>query len=561
MCSIAIIRSESMTDLGSNNGASHWHLDAVFYQVYVRGFKDSSRDGNGDLRGLIEKLDYIQSLGVSCLWLMPIVRSPLRDDGYDVSDFFAIDSSIGTLADFQQLTEAAHQRDLRVITDLVISHTSDQHDWFQQARQGPESPYFHYYVWSDHDDRYPEARVIFADTEHSNWAWDPQAKRYYWHRFFSHQPDLNYDHLPVQEAILDVMRFWLDLGVDGFRVDAVPYLFEREGTNCENLPETHAFCKRMRQLIEAEYPGRILLAEANQWPDDLVPYFGAGDEFHMAFNFPLMPRLFLALRREDSRPLIECIDHLPAIPEGCQWATFLRNHDELTLEMVTDVDRDYLYSEYARDPRMKLNLGIRRRLAPLLDHDQRRIQLLYSLLLSLPGAPVIYYGDEIGMGDNIYLGDRNGVRTPMQWSDDRNAGFSTADPSMLYQPVITDPLDHYQAVNVEAQLRSPASLLHWLRHQLRLRRSQPLFSRGDIAFLEVNNRSIVAFTRHYRDRTALLVHNLSASVQPVYLELAAYAGMRPQQFSGNHGFPLIGLEPYFLNLAPYEPLWFLLERA
>lgn len=550
-----------MTDLGCGNGVCHWHLDAVFYQVYVRGFRDSSRDGNGDLRGLIEKLDYIQSLGVSCLWLMPIVRSPLRDDGYDISDFFAIDPSIGSLADFQQLTEAAHQRELRVITDLVISHTSDQHHWFQQARQGPESPYYHYYVWSDRDDGYPEARVIFADTEHSNWAWDPRAKRYYWHRFFSHQPDLNYDHPPVQEAILDVMRFWLDLGVDGFRVDAVPYLFEREGTNCENLPETHAFCKRMRQLIDQDYPGRILLAEANQWPDDLVPYFGAGDEFHMAFNFPLMPRLFLSLRREDSRPLIECIEHLPAIPEGCQWATFLRNHDELTLEMVTDADRDYLYSEYARDPRMKLNLGIRRRLAPLLERDPRRIQLLYSLLLSLPGTPVIYYGDEIGMGDNIYLGDRNGVRTPMQWSDDRNAGFSAADPSMLYQPVITDPLDHYQAVNVEAQLRSPASLLHWLRHQLRLRRSQLLFSRGSIRFLEVNNRSIVAFTRSYRDRTALLVHNLSAAVQPVYLDLAAHAGQRPTLFSGNHGFPEITAEPYFLNLAPYEPLWFLLEPA
>ena len=548
-----------MSDFAFSNGASHWHLDAVFYQVYVRGFKDSSRDGNGDLRGLIEKLDYIQSLGVSCLWLMPIVRSPLRDDGYDVSDFLDIDPSIGNLADFQQLTDAAHQRDLRVITDLVISHTSDQHSWFQQARQGPESPYFHYYVWSDRDDRYSEARVIFADTEHSNWAWDPKARRYYWHRFFSHQPDLNYDHPPVQEAMLDVMRFWLDLGIDGFRVDAVPYLFEREGTNCENLPETHAFCRRMRQLIDAEFPGRILLAEANQWPDDLVPYFGDGDEFHMAFNFPLMPRLFLALRREESRPLIDGIEHLPAIPEGCQWATFLRNHDELTLEMVTDADRDYLYSEYARDPRMKLNFGIRRRLAPLLDHDQRRIQLLYSLLFSLPGAPVIYYGDEIGMGDNIYLGDRNGVRTPMQWSDERNAGFSTADPSMLYQPVIADPLVHYQAVNVEAQLRSPASLLHWLRHQLRLRRSQPLLSRGDIRFLTVNNRSVVAFSRSHRDATGLFVHNLSASVQPVHLDLAAYTGLHPAQFGGNHGFPLITPEPYFLNLAPYESLWFLLE--
>jgi maltose alpha-D-glucosyltransferase/alpha-amylase len=550
-----------MSDPTFNNGGNHWHIDAVFYQVFVRGYKDSSRDGNGDLRGLIEKLDYIQSLGVSCLWLMPIFCSPLRDGGYDVSDFLSIDPSVGSLEDFELLTEAAHQRDLRVITDLVISHTSDQHHWFQQARQGPDSPFFPYYVWSDRDDRYPQARVIFSDTEHSNWAWDHQAKRYYWHRFFSHQPDLNYDHPPVQEAILDVMRFWLDLGIDGFRVDAVPYLFEREGTNCENLPETHAFCRRMRQLIDQEYPGRILLAEANQWPDDLVPYFGQGDEFHMAFNFPLMPRLFLAVRREDSRPLIDCIESLPAIPAGCQWATFLRNHDELTLEMVTDSDRDYLYSEYARDPRMKINLGIRRRLAPLVDHDRRRIELLYSLLLSLPGSPVIYYGDEIGMGDNIYLGDRNGVRTPMQWSDDRNAGFSSADPSRLYQPVLADPLDHYQAVNVEAQLRSPASLLHWMRHQLRMRRSHAVFSRGDIHFLKVSNRSVVAFQRSHRSTTALLVHNLSATVQPVHLELADHWGMRPVHVSGNHGFPAITSEPYFLNLAPYESLWFLLEAA
>jgi len=550
-----------MADFRTPNHNPSWYLEAVFYQVYVRGFKDSSRDGNGDLQGLIEKLDYIQSLGVTCLWLMPIFPSPLRDDGYDVSDFLSIDPSIGCINDFQQLTEAAHQRDLRVITDLVISHTSSQHQWFQEARKDRRSPYYPYYVWSDSDSGYAEARVIFEDSEHSNWAWDHEAKQYYWHRFFSHQPDLNYDHPPVQEEILSVMRFWLDLGIDGFRVDAVPYLFEREGTDCENLPETHAFCRRMRALIDQDYPGRILLAEANQWPDDLVPYFGDGNEFHMAFNFPLMPRLFLALRREDSHPIIDCIRNLPTIPEGCQWATFLRNHDELTLEMVTDVDRDYLYSEYARDPRMKLNLGIRRRLAPLVDHDRRRIELLYSLLLSLPGSPVIYYGDEIGMGDNIYLGDRNGVRTPMQWSDDRNAGFSAADPSMLYQPVIADPIYHYQAVNVEAQLRSPSSLLHWLRHQLKLRRSQPLFSRGDLQFLALNNRSVVAFTRSYRGITALLVHNLSGSVQPLELDLSSYQGHRPLHFDGDHGFPIISSEPYFLNLAPYESLWFLLEPA
>ena len=550
-----------MAEFRTANHNHSWFVDAVFYQVYVRGYKDSSRDGNGDLQGLIEKLDYIQSLGVTCLWLMPIFPSPLRDDGYDVSDFVNIDPTIGNLADFQQLTEAAHQRDLRVITDLVISHTSNQHEWFQQARRDRHSPYYPYYVWSDTDTGYADARVIFADTEHSNWAWDNQAKQYYWHRFFSHQPDLNYDHPQVQEEILAVMRFWLDLGIDGFRVDAVPYLFEREGTGCENLPETHAFCRRMRQLIDQDYPGRMLLAEANQWPDDLVPYFGDGDEFHMAFNFPLMPRLFLALRREDNHPIIDCISNLPTIPEGCQWATFLRNHDELTLEMVTDVDRDYLYSEYAQDPRMKLNLGIRRRLAPLVVHDRRRVELLYSLLLSLPGAPVIYYGDEIGMGDNIYLGDRNGVRTPMQWSDDRNAGFSAADPSMLYQPVIADPIYHYQAVNVEAQLRSPASLLHWLRHQLKQRRSQPLFSRGDLRFLEVSNRSVVAFTRSYRGTTALLVHNLAGSVQPVEIDLSPHQGLRPVHCNGSQGFPAITAVPYFLNLAAYESLWFLLEPA
>jgi len=573
-------RAMHIATSGMRSETESWYMDAIFYQIHVRSFRDSSRDGNGDLQGLISRLDYIQNLGVSCLWLMPIFPSPLKDDGYDVSNFLSIDPSIGNLDDFQQLTEAAHQRNLRIITDLVISHTSNQHPWFQSARQGFDAPYHDYYVWRDDDRGYSHARVIFQDSESSNWTWDPVAKRYYWHRFYSHQPDLNYANPAVQEEILDVMRFWLDLGIDGFRVDAVPYLFEREGTNCENLPETHEFCRRMRALIESDYPGCILLAEANQWPDDLVAYFANGDEFHMAFNFPLMPRIFLAVRREDSQPLIEIFEHLPQIPGNCQWATFLRNHDELTLEMVTDADRDYLYNEYARDPRMKHNLGIRRRLAPLMDNDRRRIELLYNLLFSLPGAPVIYYGDEIGMGDNIYLGDRNGVRTPMQWSGDRNAGFSRADPSMLYQPVIADPVYHYQAVNVEAQLRSPTSLLHWLRQLLRLRGSDPLFSRGEITFLSTSNRRILAFLREHQGRVALLVHNLSACVQPVHLDLASLAGWHPQQIGGahgcsrpgaphqmttasaampNHGFPVIEKMSYFLNLAPYESLWFRLE--
>lgn len=599
----------TVMEMGAAAEEAGWHMDAIFYQIYVRGFQDSSRDGNGDLQGVIEQLDYIQNLGVSCLWLMPIFPSPLKDDGYDVADFIGIDPSIGNLDDFQQLTQAAHQRNLRIITDLVISHTSSQHPWFQSARQGVHSPFHEYYVWRDDDTGYRDARVIFQDSKTSNWSWDPVAKRYYWHRFYSHQPDLNYDHPAVQEEMLNVMRFWLDLGIDGFRVDAVPYLFEREGSSCENLPETHAFCRRMRALMDRDYPDCMLLAEANQWPQDLVAYFGGGDEFHMAFNFPLMPRIFLAVRREESEPLREIIEGLPPIPANCQWATFLRNHDELTLEMVTDADRDYLYNEYARDPRMKHNLGIRRRLAPLMDNDRRRIELLYNLLFSLPGAPVIYYGDEIGMGDNIYLGDRNGVRTPMQWSGDRNAGFSRADPSMLYQPVIADPVYHYQAVNVEAQLRSPTSLLHWLRQLLRLRSSDPLFSRGAIQFLGSSNRRILAFLRCYRGRQALVVHNLSAAVQPVHLDLAFLAGWHPVLLGGghgggrpglpgghglsapaggglsaerglplaaitnhaatalnvatpgyaNHGFPSIEARPYFLNLAPYASLWFRLE--
>jgi len=527
----------------------------------VRGFQDSTKDGNGDILGVIERLDYLRDLGVDCLWLMPIFESPLRDDGYDVSDFRKIDPSIGSVADFELLTEAAHKRGIRIIADIVVSHTSDQHAWFQAARSDPQSPYRNYYVWSDTDDRYPDARVIFTDTEHSNWSWDPLARQYYWHRFFSHQPDLNYDNPAVRQEMLDIMAFWLDRGIDGFRVDAVPYLFEREGTNCENLPETHAFCKEMRRLVDERYPGTLLLAEANQWPSELVSYFGDDDEFHMAFNFPLMPRMFSAIRREQSRPIIDIIESLPQIPFGCQWALFLRNHDELTLEMVTDSERDYMYNEYAKDPRMRLNVGIRRRLSPLMDNGRRQIELLYSLLFTLPGSPVIYYGDEIGMGDNIYLGDRNGVRTPMQWTGDRNAGFSTADPSQLYQPLILDPVYNFQAINVESQLRSHSSLLHWLRRMIQVRKSHPLFARGELQFVKCENPHIVAYIRTYDDHAALIVNNLSRYVQPVELELGHWNGAIPVEMLGKQAFPKVGIEPYFLSLAPHGFYWFRLDRS
>ena len=541
--------------------ASDWYKDAIIYQVYVRGFQDSIKDGNGDLRGLIDRLDYLDDLGVNCLWLMPIYESPLRDDGYDVSDFRKIHPSIGTVADFEALTDAAHSRGIRIIADLVISHTSDQHAWFQEARRNPQSPYRDYYVWSDTDDKYRQARIIFTDTESSNWTWDPIARQYYWHRFFSHQPDLNYDNPAVRQEMLDIMAFWLERGIDGFRIDAVPYLIEREGTNCENLPETHQFCKEMRNLIDTRYPGAMLLAEANQWPSELVSYFGAGDQFHMAFNFPLMPRIFLAIRREENRPIIEIIESLPQIPTSCQWALFLRNHDELTLEMVTDAERDYMYNEYAREPRMRLNKGIRRRLAPLMDNDRRQIELLHSLLFSLPGSPILYYGDEIGMGDNIYLGDRNGVRTPMQWSGDRNAGFSRADPSQLYQPLIMDPIYHYQAINVEAQLRSPASLLHAVRKMIAIHKQYPLFGRGSLTFVKSKNHHVVAYVREYQGQMALIVNNLSKSAQPVELDLAFLGGATPVEMLGNQSFPRIKQEAYFVSLNPYSFFWFRLDRS
>jgi maltose alpha-D-glucosyltransferase/alpha-amylase len=539
---------------------ANWYKDAIFYEVYVRGFQDSSQDGNGDLRGLTSRLDYLSELGVDCLWLTPIYPSPLKDDGYDISDFCAIDPAIGTVDDFTALTESAHARGIRIIADLVISHTSDQHPWFKESRSDPNSPKRDYYVWSDTDVRYQSARVIFSDTEPSNWTWDPVGRQYYWHRFFSHQPDLNYDNPDVRKAMLNVMAFWLDRGIDGFRVDAVPYLFELEGTNCENLPETHAFCQEMRRFVDDRYPGTLLLAEANQWPSDLLPYFGQGDEFHMAFNFPLMPRMFMAIRQEDSRPIVDIMQQMPRIPDNCQWALFLRNHDELTLEMVTDEERDYMYREYAVDKRMRLNQGIRRRLAPLMNNGRRQIELLHSLLFTLTGSPVLYYGDEIGMGDNIYLGDRNGVRTPMQWTGDRNAGFSRADPSQLYQPVVIDPIYNYQAINVEAQLRSPTSLLHWLRHLIRVRRKTSAFGQGTLTFVPCSNSKVVAYIRQDQRDTILVVNNLSRFSQPAELELGTYAGAIPIEMIGEQEFPVIGASDYFMTLSPHAFFWFRLER-
>jgi len=536
-----------------------WYKDAVFYELHVKAFADANGDGNGDFRGLIGKLDYLQDLGVDCVWLLPVYPSPLRDDGYDIADFYGVHPDYGTLADLQEFLDAAHARGIRVITDLVMNHTSDQHPWFQEARRAPDSPYRDYFVWSDTDRRYAGVRVIFTDSEKSNWTWDPVAKAYYWHRFFGHQPDLNYDNPAVRKAMLDVMRFWLDRGIDGFRCDAVPYLFERESTSCENLGETHAYLKELRAIIDREYAGRILLAEANQWPEDVRVYLGGGDEFHMAFHFPLMPRLYMALRSEDRLPITDIFTHTPRIPDACQWCLFLRNHDELTLEMVTDEERVFMYYAYASDPQMKLNLGIRRRLAPLLENDRRKIELLQSLLFTLPGSPIIYYGDEIGMGDNVYLGDRNGVRTPMQWSGDRNAGFSGADPARLYLPVITDPVYGYQAVNVEAQRNTPTSLLNTMKRLLRARKTSLAFGRGTIEFLRPRTQQVLAYVRRHRRDTILIVNNLSGSSQPVELDLRAFAGSIPTEILGGTRFPVIREAPYFLSLGPYGYYWFRLE--
>jgi maltose alpha-D-glucosyltransferase/alpha-amylase len=537
----------------------YWYKDAVIYELHVKAFYDSNNDGVGDFPGLTQKLDYLQDLGINCIWLLPFFKSPLKDDGYDIADYYEINPDYGTITDFENFLDEAHRRGIRVLADLVVNHTSDQHPWFQEARSSKDSPKRDYYVWSDTDQKYQGVRIIFTDTERSNWTWDPVSGEYYWHRFFSHQPDLNYDNPEVRQEMLNVMRFWLDKGLDGFRCDAVPYLYEREGTNCENLPETHEFSKALRQQIDLEYPDKVLLAEANQWPQDLLPYFGDGDEFHMCFNFPLMPRIFMALRREERRPIIDIISQLPEIPDNCQWGIFLRNHDELTLEMVTDEDRDYMYNEYARDPRMKINIGIRRRLAPLLDNGRRQAELLHSLLLTLPGTPILYYGDEIGMGDNIYLGDRNGVRTPMQWTSDRNAGFSKADTARLYSPVIMDPVYGFQSVNVEAELRTQTSFLLWVRRMIRVRKQYPLFGRGNITFLNPSNQKVLAYTRQHEGHCALIVNNLSRFSQPVELDLSAFNGAVPIEMLGEVRFPRIGDLPYFITLGPHGSYWFRLE--
>jgi len=538
-----------------------WYKDAVIYQVHVRAFLDSDGNGMGDFRGLAEKLDYLADLGVTALWVMPFYPSPGKDDGYDIADFERVNPEFGTLRDVRHFVREAHRRGLRVITELVANHTSDQHAWFQRARRAkPGSPERDFYVWSDSPERYSDARIIFKDFETSNWSWDPVAGAYYWHRFYSHQPDLNFDNRKVREAILRTLDFWLEMGVDGLRLDAIPYLYERDGTNCENLPETHAFLRELRRHIDERFADRMLLAEANQWPDDAVAYFGQGDECHMAFHFPIMPRLFMALRMEDRFPVIDILDQTPPIPDNAQWALFLRNHDELTLEMVTDEERDYMYRVYAADPQARINLGIRRRLAPLLGHDRKRIELLNALLLSLPGTPVIYYGDEIGMGDNVYLGDRNGVRTPMQWSPDRNAGFSDANRQRLYLPVITDPEYHYEAVNVAAQQENPHSLLWWMKRVIALRKRHPAFGRGSIEFLTPDNRRVLAFVRRYGDETLLVVANLARYAQWARLDLSAFDGLVPVELFGSIEFPPITRDPYTLTLAPHGFLWFSLEK-
>jgi maltose alpha-D-glucosyltransferase/alpha-amylase len=538
-----------------------WYKDAILYELHVKAFFDANDDGVGDFRGLMEKLDYLQDLGVTALWLLPTFPSPLRDDGYDIADYENVQPAYGNMGDFEAFVEAAHSRGLRVITELVMNHTSDQHPWFQASRSDPDSPYRDYYVWSDNDQRYKDARIIFTDTETSNWTWDPVARQYYWHRFFSHQPDLNFDNPAVQREFLHIFRFWLDRGVDGLRLDAIPYLFEREGTICENLPETHQYLKQVRSEIDRSYADRMLLAEANQWPPDVRPYFGEGDECHMAFHFPLMPRIYVALRKEVRTPIVEILAQTPDIPVNCQWGLFLRNHDELTLEMVTEDERDYMYTEYARDPRMRVNIGIRRRLAPLLDTSRRRQELLHSLLFSMPGTPILYYGDEIGMGDNIYLGDRNGVRTPMQWNGDRNAGFSRSDPQALYLPLVIDPVFHYQALNVEAQRRVPSSLLNWMRRLIAIRKRYPVFGRGTIEFLHPSNLAILAYTRSYGDQTILVVNNLSRFVQPAELDLRAFAGSVPVELFGETVFPRVSENPYFLSLGPHTFYWFRLEKG
>jgi maltose alpha-D-glucosyltransferase/alpha-amylase len=537
-----------------------WYKDAIIYELHPRAFFDSNGDGVGDFKGLAQRLDYLQDLGITAIWLLPFYPSPLKDDGYDIADYTGVHPAYGALHDFREFLREAHARGLRVITELIVNHTSDQHPWFQRARRAkPGSRWRDFYVWSDAPDRYKDARIIFKDFEPSNWSWDPVAKAYYWHRFYAHQPDLNYDNPAVRRAILHVVDFWLGMGIDGLRLDAVPYLYEREGTNCENLPETHALLKELRRHIDRKFKNRMLLAEANQWPEDAVAYLGSGDECHMAFHFPSMPRLFMAIRMESRFPIIDILTQTPTIPETCQWALFLRNHDELTLEMVTDEERDYMYRVYAHDPHARINLGIRRRLAPLLGNDRRRIELMNALLFSLPGTPVIYYGDELRMGDNFYLGDRNGVRTPMQWSADRNAGFSRANPQRLYLPIIIDPEYHYEAVNVEAQQNNPHSLLWWMKRLIALRKRFKAFGRGSLEFLHPDNHKVLGFVRRYQEECVLVLANLSRFVQGVELDLSNYKGLVPVELFGRTEFPVIGESSYFITLGPHTFYWFALE--
>jgi maltose alpha-D-glucosyltransferase/alpha-amylase len=537
-----------------------WYKNAIFYELYVRAFKDSKGDGKGDLRGATQKLDYLKNLGVNCLWLLPIYPSPLRDDGYDISDYYNVISDYGTMDDFQELLDAAHSRGIRVIMDLVLNHTSDQHPWFQAARADPKSPYRDYYVWSDTNNRYKEARIIFLDTETSNWTWDEKAGQYFWHRFYSTQPDLNFDNPAVRQEMLNVMKYWLDMGVDGFRADAVPYLFERDGTNCENLPETHHYLEEIRQFLDEHYPGRILLAEANQWPEDVIQYFGDGsNEFHMGFHFPLMPRIFMALRREDRTPLEWILSRTPAIPESCQWCIFLRNHDELTLEMVTEEERQWMWQEYAPEPRMRLNLGIRRRLAPLLDNNKQKILLANSLLFTMPGSPILYYGDEIGMGDDIWLPDRNGVRTPMQWSAQPGAGFSTAPQENYYSPLIQDDTYGSQEVNVEAELKDPQSLLNQIRHMIAVRKEHRVFGQGGFQWVKSSlakqHNAIAAYLRTYAKESILAIHNLSASQQEVSLELPGLESKAPRDLITDRLLPPVTSGRLTLKLEPLQFLW------
>jgi maltose alpha-D-glucosyltransferase / alpha-amylase len=537
-----------------------WYKDAVIYELHVRAFYDSDGDGAGEFKGLTYKLDYLKDLGISAVWLLPFYPSPWRDDGYDISDYTGIHPAYGTLDDFKTFLEEAHRREIRVVTELVLNHTSDQHPWFQQARSSRDNPKRDWYVWSETPDRYKDARIIFTDTEQSNWAWDMSSKSYYWHRFFSHQPDLNYDNPAVREEMWNVMKFWLEMGVDGLRLDAVPYLVERDGTSCENLPETHDVLKFLRHRLDENFPDKMFLAEANQWPKDVRAYFGNADECHMAFHFPLMPRMFMAIKLEDRKPLVDVLQRTPAIPEKCQWGIFLRNHDELTLEMVTMDERDYMYDEFAKDSRAKLNIGIRRRLAPLMESDRRRIELLNGLLMSLPGTPIIYYGDEIGMGDNIYLGDRNGVRTPMQWNGGWNAGFSGADPERLYSALISNPLYGYQVVNVESQKRSEHSLLSWMKQLIRVRMSSRVFSRGTMEMLHPLNHRVLSYVREFEGEKILVVSNLSSQAQAAELDLRRWKGTVPIEMFGGNPFPRVGDLPYLLTLGPYHFYWFRLRQ-